>query len=144
MGVLASFHGGGCGGLKRLTDLPKTPTIPGGGPRIPSRVLYADLVWSPHRTYSPPSNPIPCPRRGIIFAESHWGEDPAWLICFPGYHLWVWMRPQGELKDRHGLSPGGSLFIQRPFVLHAPLLGWGWGGDRWESARWPWVEVKGM
>lgn len=100
---------------------PRPATIPSRGPRIPSGVLYADLIWSPHHTYSPPFNPIPHPRRVITLAEPPWG-DPGWLICFPGYHLWIWMRPQGELKDRHRLGPGGSLFIRRPFALRAPLL----------------------
>ena len=101
---------------------PRPPTIPGGGPRIPSGALYADLVWSPYHTYSPPSNPIPRPRRGTTLAKSPWG-DPGWLICFPRYHLWVWMRLQGKLKDRHSLGPGGSLFIGGLlfFTLHCWL-----------------------
>lgn len=37
----------------RLT-CPRPATIPSRGPRIPSGVLYADLIWSPHHTYSPP------------------------------------------------------------------------------------------
>ena len=45
------------------------------------------------------------------------------------------MRPQGELKDRHSLGPGGSLFIRRPFVLHTPLLAGSGAGEETDRSQ---------
>lgn len=103
---------------------PRPPTIPGGGPRIPSGVLYADLVWSPHRTYSPPSNPIPHPRRGITLAESHWGE-PAWLVCFPGLPSLGLDETSGRARGQAWPRPWWIALYPEAFCFACSIVGVG-------------------